>query len=170
MSRPACVPCASPHAHRPNASAYVSIRQHPSAYVSIRQHTPASVSIRQHTPEALPGGDRQAPTLHFLARRKYSRQLLYFCTSKASKLSTSFLVLITSSSSATEMAERSAAAVGVTAYVSIRQHTSACVSMRQHTSAYVSIRIRQHTSAYVSSAVRSSEVNLCTLVLVKQVN
>jgi hypothetical protein len=34
------------------------------------------------------------------------------------------------------------------AYVSIRQHTSAYVSMRQHTSAYVSIR--QHTSAYVA--------------------
>jgi hypothetical protein len=45
-----------------------------------------------------------------------------------------------------------------TAYVSIRQHTSADVSIRQHTSAYVSRRqhtsayvsIRQHTSAYVS--------------------
>ncbi len=36
-----------------------------------------------------------------------------------------------------------------TAYVSIRQHTSAYVSIRQHTSAYVSIR--QHTSAYISS-------------------
>jgi hypothetical protein len=61
----------------------------------------------------------------------------------------------------------------MSAYVSIRQHTSAYVSIRQHTSAYVSIRqharhslgisrrgcpctsqgstsIRQHTSAYVS--------------------
>jgi hypothetical protein len=36
--------------------------------------------------------------------------------------------------------------VCISAYVSIRQHTSAYVSIRQHTSAYVSIR--QHTSAY----------------------
>jgi hypothetical protein len=36
----------------------------------------------------------------------------------------------------------------VSAYVSIRQHTSAYVSIRQHTSAHVSIR--QHTSAHVS--------------------
>jgi hypothetical protein len=44
------------------------------------------------------------------------------------------------------------------AYVSIRQHTSAYVSIRQHTPAYASIRqntpayvsIRQHTSAYAS--------------------
>ena len=35
----------------------------------------------------------------------------------------------------------------MSAYVSIRQHTSACVQIRQHTSKYVSIR--QHTSAYV---------------------
>ncbi len=45
------------------------------------------------------------------------------------------------------------------AYVSIRQHTSAYVSIRQHTSAYVLAlgrsrpgSIRQHTSAYVSIA------------------
>jgi hypothetical protein len=37
---------------------------------------------------------------------------------------------------------------GLSAYVSIRRHTSAYVSIRQHTSAYASIR--QHTSAYVS--------------------
>jgi hypothetical protein len=46
----------------------------------------------------------------------------------------------------------------MSAYVSIRQHTSAYVSMSQHSSAFVSIRqhssaqvrTRQHTSAYVS--------------------
>jgi hypothetical protein len=94
--------------------------------------------------------------------RTLLRQYLYFCTSKASKLSTwagarhgthpsahappssHFLLLIRQHTSA---------------YVSIRQHTSAYVSIRQHTSVYVSIRphtsayvsIRQHTSAYVSS-------------------
>ena len=44
----------------------------------------------------------------------------------------------------------------VSAYVSIRQHTSACVSsvsIRWHTSAYVSIR--QHTPAYLASIWRS---------------
>jgi hypothetical protein len=40
------------------------------------------------------------------------------------------------------------------AYVSIRQHSSAFVSIRQHTSAYVSIR--QHTSAYIPSSASSS--------------
>jgi hypothetical protein len=35
----------------------------------------------------------------------------------------------------------------MSAYVSIRQHTSGYVSIRHHTSSYVSIR--QHTSAYV---------------------
>jgi hypothetical protein len=43
----------------------------------------------------------------------------------------------------------------LTAYVSIRQHTSAYVSIRQHTPANVTRKpppdsIRQHTSAYVS--------------------
>jgi hypothetical protein len=37
---------------------------------------------------------------------------------------------------------------GMSAYVSIRQHTSAYVGIRRHTSAYVSMR--QHASAYVS--------------------
>jgi hypothetical protein len=41
------------------------------------------------------------------------------------------------------------------AYVSIRQHTSACVCMRQHTSAYVSMH--QHTS---SAAATCSIVQL----------
>jgi hypothetical protein len=44
------------------------------------------------------------------------------------------------------MAERSAAAaVGVTAYVSIRQHASACVSIRQHTNTSANASMRQHT-------------------------
>ncbi len=85
-------------------------------------------------------------------------QYLYFCTSKASKLSTAV---------SSEQRDRQQ---HTSAYVSIRQHTSAYVSIRQHTSAYASIRqqlstavssrrsgivnseyvIRQHTSAYVS--------------------
>jgi hypothetical protein len=40
------------------------------------------------------------------------------------------------------------------AYVSIRQHTSACVSIRQHACACVSIR--EHTSAYVSTRQHTS--------------
>ncbi len=89
---------------RQNTSAYVSIRQHTSvllagwscccdaadaevycqrrimrhtsAYVSIRQHTSAYVSIRQHTSAVKDDGSLPLS------------QYLYFCTSKASKLST----------------------------------------------------------------------------------
>ncbi len=42
--------------------------------------------------------------------------------------------------------QHTSAYVSMSAYVSIRQHTSAYVSIHPHTSAYVSIR--QHTSAY----------------------
>jgi hypothetical protein len=78
------------------------------------------------------------------------------------------------------------------AYVSIRQHTSAYVSIRQHTSAYASIRqfrerqlaareaaapamralsIRQHTSAYVSIRQHTSasgRLQLQLLFAIKQ--
>jgi hypothetical protein len=88
------------------------------------------------------------------------RQYLYFCASKASKLSTSGFTVAEGvpSEAAPSSPEH------MSAYVSIRQHTSADVSIRhlslqhcgytlhpfrsrvsrQHTSAYVSIR--QHTS------------------------
>jgi hypothetical protein len=56
-------------------SASVSIRQHTSAYVSIRQHTSAYVSIRQAS--------------RCLHPQRLRSQNMYFCTSKASKLSTS---------------------------------------------------------------------------------
>jgi hypothetical protein len=151
---------------RQHASAYVSMRQHASAYVSIRQHTSAYVSIRQHT------SGRRRGCLRQTDKRQTQRQYLYFCTSKASKLSTC-------------MRGGGGGAFGrpirggrrgqrlpmhTSAYVSIRQHTPAYVSIRQHKSAYASIRqrrgsavrekerrhtsayvsIRQHTSAYVS--------------------
>ncbi len=45
------------------------------------------------------------------------------------------------------LARRERACTTLSAYVSIRQHSSAYVSIRQYTSVYVSIR--QHTSAYV---------------------
>jgi hypothetical protein len=84
---------------RQHTSAYVSIRQHTSLstwkssrggysrlyqrlHLSIRQHTSAYVSIRQHTPSR-GGYSRLYQRLHLL-RSSY----LYFCTSKASKLST----------------------------------------------------------------------------------
>ena len=50
-----------------------SIRQHTSAYVSMLQHTTAYVSICPSPPTAFAG---------------VQRQYLYFCTSKARKLST----------------------------------------------------------------------------------
>ncbi len=126
------------HQHSP---ADVSIRQHTSAYVSIRQHASAYVSIRQHTsayvahslllchlsqqtrpaprasetqpcpcrPLCLPASPaRCARALHAGAQR----QNLYFCTSKASQMSTE--------------PPRGRHEVHVRpASVSIRQHTSA---------------------------------------------
>jgi hypothetical protein len=90
----------------------------------------------------------------------------YFCTSKASKLSTCsmpiVLTYLLSPGRSTNTCQHTSAYVSIlqhtSAYVSIRQHASAYVSIRQHTSAYVSIRqqtsayvsIRQHTSACVS--------------------
>jgi hypothetical protein len=91
-------------------------------------------------------------------------QYLYFCTSKASKVSTNTDTCDLSSTGSigggrgrlavSPLSSPSSSTLNAcirqhtSAYVSIRQHTSAYVSIRQHTSAYVSIR--QHTSAYVS--------------------
>ncbi len=79
--------------------------------------------------------------LALAACRRLLRQYLYFCTSKASKLSAegSCFCLRTRARERREALD-----------VSIRQHTSAHVSIRQHTSAYAYVSIRQHTSAYVS--------------------
>ncbi len=86
----------------------------------------------------------------------YIRQ--YMCASKASKLSTSCPASSSTTSTRLTVSPLDAAS----AYVSIRQHTSAYAyavaldaasaaygSIRQHTSAYVSIR--QHTSAYTAA-------------------
>ncbi len=88
------------------------------------------------------------------------REYLYFCTSKASKLSTwrlctsqrtlrSHCLLSPTAHTCRSIRQYTSAYVSIhtSAYVSIRQHTSAYVSIRQHTSAYVSIR--QRTAAYV---------------------
>jgi hypothetical protein len=83
---------------RQHTSAYVSIRQHTSAYVSIRQHASAYVSIRQNTLAFwLFCVQLQRDPTHYsaltcqLVRCPY----LYFCTSKASKLSTCAIQLTT---------------------------------------------------------------------------
>jgi hypothetical protein len=116
---------------------------HTSACVSMRQHTSAYVSIRQ--------------------RNRYVRT----CCLSASLPSCCGCV-----GSGQRRASAAAAAAStcqhtsayVSAYVSIRQHTSEYVSIRQHTAAYVSIRhdtaahvsIRQHTSAHVSTRQHAS--------------
>jgi hypothetical protein len=46
----------------------------------------------------------------------------------------------------------------LSAFVSIRQHTSAYVSIYQHTSAYVSIR--EHISAYISIRLYTDSLRL----------
>jgi len=65
-----------------HTSAYVRIRQHTSAYVRIRPHTSACVSIRQHTSACM------SATRSSCSLTGQLRQHLYFCTSKASKVST----------------------------------------------------------------------------------
>jgi hypothetical protein len=112
----------------------------------------------------------------FFSRGKTTCQLLSLCTSKASKVSVTFARL--PRVRARWVRVRCNAGYTHTAYVSIRQHTSAYVSIRhtQHTSrvrarwvrvrcnagythtAYVSIR--QHASAYVTHSIRHA----CVLV------
>jgi hypothetical protein len=81
---------------------------------SARRHTPRTAALQAHA----------------------QRQYLYFCTSKASKLSTC------AGAEAYEARHvvRAPRLRHTSAYVSIRQHTSAYVSIRQHTSAYVVVR------------------------------
>ncbi len=74
---------------RQHTSAYVRIRQHSSAYVSIRQHTSAYVSIRQHTSAYVSIRMKEADFISRACTHFLRGQYLYFCTSKASKLSTS---------------------------------------------------------------------------------
>jgi hypothetical protein len=69
-----------------HTSAYVSIRQHPSASVSIRQHTSAYVSIRQNSSAYVSIRKGGMKLLAHEPPRAAQRQYLYFCTSKASKL------------------------------------------------------------------------------------
>jgi hypothetical protein len=84
---------------RQHMSAYVSIRQHTSAYASVCHTLPpdarmlqlsAYVSIRQHTSAyATPvAAQRRAARRADAAVVQVQRQHLYFCTSKASKMST----------------------------------------------------------------------------------
>ncbi len=153
---------------------------HTSAYVSIRQHTSASrartccvspyppaPSPPAAAPAARAAPRPRAPPAHLL------RQILYFCTSNASKLSTSdpasassmetegasraSISLTTCCSAATPPAapltsrcltSGPSVACQSVAYVSIRQRASAYVSMRQRTAAYGSVH--QRTAVYVS--------------------
>ncbi len=128
------------------------IRQHTSAYVSIRQHTSAYVSIRQHTYRVVDGCEEE------------EEMDLIQQTESLSRSVTSAYISIQHTSASRHRACLVLLRQHTSAYVSIRQHTSAssrlraCLallrlytsaySIRQHTSAYVSMR--QHTYAYVS--------------------
>ena len=146
----------------------MSTRRHTSAYVSIREHTShtsAYVNID------VPVDHGAVVVIHTLEPHPHSlRQYLYFCTKKASKLSTLNDTHTDSTSSCIvcrccsfSIAARTCIRQHTPAYVSRRRHThtsamqvlqllyrranlhtSAHVSTRQHTSAYVSIRILQH--------------------------
>jgi hypothetical protein len=130
------------HCIRQHTSAYVTAyvsrpaAAHPHSPTSL--HTSAYVSIRM-----LIQADR--PPLIRINRRHCMRQhtsayvTAYVSIRQHTSLHTSAYVSIRQPS----------------AYVSMRQHTSAYFSTRQHTSAYVSIR--QHTSAYVSIRQHASD-------------
>jgi hypothetical protein len=172
--------------------AYVSIRQHTSAYVSIRQTLAGVYSIRQHTSayvsirQTLAGVYSIAVCRHqYSSMRTHIYQYDDACSSMRTHVAVCehtyrlrhehFILLPRHFKFAFHSAESLLRACeGVSAYVSIRQHTSAYVSIRSayvsiRTSAYVSMRqiclpqceepperaprrasIRQHTSAYAS--------------------
>jgi hypothetical protein len=132
-----------------------SARVHTSAYVSMRQHTSAYVSIRQHTcrqpvemKEARSARGRTAPPcppphrcVSICTVVLVFSQYLYFCTSKARKLST--------------RRQRG-----------IRQHTSAYVSIRQHTSADLPAARGAQSAKHqhLAACSSSSGVSICTFV------
>jgi hypothetical protein len=151
------------------------IRQHTSAYVSIRVRT------RHHTSAC---DDSRSAACLVPCTQRLKSHYLYFCTSTASKLSTSawhtapqVSVLYFCTSKASKLRTRHSAFNRAASRCAMKrislpclaasslssQHTSAYVSICQHTSKYVSIRqhtsayvsIRQHTSAYVSMPASS---------------
>jgi hypothetical protein len=153
-----------PLSHSP---AYVSIRQHTSAYVSIRQHTSAYVSEKGHYCLC-------HTRLHisaYVSIRQHPSASVSIRQCKRPPLPLSHSPGNTESSLPTHRANAASSGqfrpppprgdtpnppphLHTSAYVSIRQHTSAYVGdtpnppPHLHTSAYISIR--QHTPAYVS--------------------
>jgi hypothetical protein len=154
------------HPPRAHTSAYVSIRQHTSAYVSIRQHKSAYVSFlpgrcrrvcRAHAPRAR-AGTRPMHTSACVSIRQHTsayvsiRQHTPRAQEPVRALVVQYLSLVVKylSQPSSRISEEYAAHTPCA-------HTSAYVSIRQHTSAYVKrmprtrpARIRQHTSAYAS--------------------
>jgi len=111
---------------RQHTSAYVSILQHKSAYVGIRQHTSAYVSIRQHTSTYV--SIRQHKSAHV------SIPALHRPLASSSLAAYPVLHLVESALQVTEAHDAAGdlRAPPRSAYVSIRQHTSAyvCVDCR----------------------------------------
>jgi hypothetical protein len=140
------------------------MRQHTPAYISIRQHTSAYVSIRAArtmltNTSAMSYADvyavcrrmlTYAYTSAYVGIRATSAAVLHACTPLHAQRARALVIRKHTSAYVQHTCAHVSirACGGVSAYVSIRQHTSAYASIRQHTSAYVSIR--QHTSAYVS--------------------
>ncbi len=150
---------------RQHTSAFVSIRQHTSAYVSIRQHTSAYVSIPvsclktgTNTSPPKPTAVTNSLPLGIFPfsrggawkreRRVAHSQYLHFCTSKASKLSSSDLALFARGS-----LEERVSSVSVLLYQQLRQYLYFCTG-----------------HAEVPGELSAFCVSICTFVLVKQVN
>jgi hypothetical protein len=116
---------------RQHTSAYVSIRQHTSATASIRQHTSAYASIHQHTPAYArllmrpQTYRRKTPTSAYVSIRQHTPAYARLLMEQRQTYRRKTLAC----------GPRPAAQRWQSAYVSIRQHTSAYVSIRQHTPA-----------------------------------
>jgi hypothetical protein len=142
-----------PYVMSQHTSAYVGIRRHTSAYVGVRQHMSAYVSIRQHT---FVSGSTRVP----------SRAAAATPPPHPAPSSPPLTLPSSSFEHRRPMRRRD---VHTSAYVSIRQHTSAYLCRGggdAHTSAYVSIR--QHTSAYVSIPMQRRDVHTSAYVSIRQ--
>jgi hypothetical protein len=128
-----------------HASAYASIRQQPPAHVSKRQHTsaytPATASIRQHT-SAYASIHQHTPAYARLLMRPqtYRRKTPTSAYVSIRQHTPAYARLLmeqrqTYRRKTLACGPRPAAQRWQSAYVSIRQHTSAYVSIRQHTPA-----------------------------------
>ena len=118
------------------------MRQHTSAYVSIRrQHTPAYVSIRQHTSPNRGAGSTLRPRLASACRVIAVDCSVCACGGRRNSAPAMCVNIAASARDSRAYVLRSRAQSRASKSPAL--HASAYVSIRQHTSAYVSVCERQ---------------------------